>query len=272
MNIVQYKKGDIVKVVDESGASVAEYTYDAWGNILTETGNFYVRTYNPFRYRGYYYDVETELYYLQSRYYDPAVGRFLNADAVDYLGATGTVLGYNLYAYCENNNVNLYDPTGNVVFGIGITCQYMCLTGGFVSVTYLWDNKGNHGIFISTGVGVGLFGVSLAVSATFSWRSTVYDYIGTYGWSIGGSLTIGPGAGVFIGGDISFDKKGPSAFTISLGIGVGITKIEAHCYGCIGVYIPLQSYKFKYYKKYNRAEVGHYLRKNTNLSLRKLQW
>ena len=109
---VKNRQGDIVKVVDESGTTQAEYTYDAWGNVLTETGNFYVRTYNPFRYRGYYYDVETELYYLQSRYYDPAVGRFLNADAVDYLGATGTVLGYNLYSYCENNAVVHIDLSG----------------------------------------------------------------------------------------------------------------------------------------------------------------
>ena len=65
---------------------------------------------NPFRYRGYYYDTESGFYYLQSRYYDPEVGRFLNADGI--LGANQDILSYNLYAYCSNNPVNLSDPTG----------------------------------------------------------------------------------------------------------------------------------------------------------------
>ena len=67
---------------------------------------------NPIRYRGYYYDTETGLYYLQSRYYDPDTGRFINADDVAFLGATGTVLSRNLFVYCENNPVVLFDPTG----------------------------------------------------------------------------------------------------------------------------------------------------------------
>ncbi len=70
--------------------------------------------YNPFRYRGYFYDVESGYYYLQSRYYNPTWGRFLNADGVAYLGVGDNLLGYNLYAYCGNNPVNLIDPTGNV--------------------------------------------------------------------------------------------------------------------------------------------------------------
>ena len=67
---------------------------------------------NPFRYRGYYYDTETGLYYLQSRYYDPEVGRFINCDDVNYIGVTGTAISYNLFAYCENNPVNWKDNTG----------------------------------------------------------------------------------------------------------------------------------------------------------------
>ena len=68
---------------------------------------------NPFRYRGYYYDNESGFYYLQSRYYDPATGRFLNADDTAYIGASGTILGYSLFAYCENNPVSYMDSTGN---------------------------------------------------------------------------------------------------------------------------------------------------------------
>ncbi len=67
-------------------------------------------TYNPFRYRGYYYDTQTELYYLQSRYYNPSWGRFLNADI--YINANGDILGFNMFAYCSNNPVMFTDPTG----------------------------------------------------------------------------------------------------------------------------------------------------------------
>ena len=76
----------------------------------------YLAEYNSLRYRGYAYDNEVGLYYLQSRYFDPKVGRFINADDTDYLGASGTVLGFNLYAYCENNGVNKNDTSGNATF------------------------------------------------------------------------------------------------------------------------------------------------------------
>ena len=82
---------------------------------------------NIFRYRGYVYDADTELYYLQSRYYDPDCGRFLNPDDTSYLGESGTILGWNLYSYCENNAVNCLDITGKVMnkdySGMGIKCR-----------------------------------------------------------------------------------------------------------------------------------------------------
>jgi len=69
----------------------------------------------PLRYRGYVYDTETGFYYLQSRYYDPTTGRFINADDIDYLGADGTLLGYNLFTYCGNNPLLYSDPTGTFI-------------------------------------------------------------------------------------------------------------------------------------------------------------
>ena len=89
-----------------------EYAYDAWGNLLSTTGRL-ARTlgeYNPLRYRGYVYDTETGFYYLQSRYYDPELGRFINTDI---LVSTGQgVLGNNMFAYCRNNPANRKDTLG----------------------------------------------------------------------------------------------------------------------------------------------------------------
>ena len=103
---------DIVGLTDASGNLVVEYTYDAWGKLLSTTGTLAttIGVKNPFRYRGYYYDTETGFYYLQSRYYDPAVRRFINADK---LVATQTLNGMNLYAYCFNNPINFGDSEGD---------------------------------------------------------------------------------------------------------------------------------------------------------------
>ena len=101
--------------MNNAGNVVVEYTYDAWGNPLTVTGSAAstLGAANPLRYRGYIYDEETGLYYVISRYYDPEIGRFINADDIDYLGADGSPLSYNLFAYCMNNPVNRFDVNGN---------------------------------------------------------------------------------------------------------------------------------------------------------------
>ena len=105
-------QGDITEIVDKDGKAVAEYAYDAWGNMLTEdNGTLTVGKLNPFRYRGYVYDEETGLYYLQSRYYDPFTGRFLNADVYTDT-ESGTPLSTNMFAYCENNAINKSDDEG----------------------------------------------------------------------------------------------------------------------------------------------------------------
>ena len=105
-------QGDVIAITDASGNVVTEYTYDPWGNILSVTGTLAstIGADNPLRYRGYYYDSETGLYYLNSRYYDPATGRFLNADLQL---STDAIIGMNLFAYCGNNPVCRIDKNGN---------------------------------------------------------------------------------------------------------------------------------------------------------------
>ena len=107
-------QGDIIGIINAVGMELVSYSYDAWGNILwtEDDSGRNLAELNPYRYRGYYYDTETRLYYLNSRYYDPKVGRFLNADAIDYLRMNGQ-FNCNLYIYCANNPVNMIDLTGN---------------------------------------------------------------------------------------------------------------------------------------------------------------
>ena len=115
-------QGDITGIVNSSGSVLIRYYYDAFGkrttdycadDLLDRIVRMMYSLGNPFGYRGYCYDADTGLYYLQSRYYDFNTGRFINADDTNYLNATGTVLGCNLFAYCENDPVNCVDATGN---------------------------------------------------------------------------------------------------------------------------------------------------------------
>ena len=105
-------QNDVVGLMDGSGTRVVEYTYDAWGKLISTTGTLATSlgADNPFRYRGYYYDTETGLYYLMTRYYDPEVCRFISADV--YMSTGQGVLGGNMWAYCLNNPANMRDSNG----------------------------------------------------------------------------------------------------------------------------------------------------------------
>jgi RHS repeat-associated protein len=106
-------QGDIIGLFDKTGTQVVSYSYDTWGKLISIGGSLAstVGAENPYRYRGYRYDTETGLYYLQSRYYNPEWGRFINADAIG--GKVGELLSHNIFAYCRNNPVNMLDVNGN---------------------------------------------------------------------------------------------------------------------------------------------------------------
>ena len=111
---VRNGQNDIIRLIDGDNNTIVEYAYDSWGTPLSTTGTLAstLGAQNPFRYRGYVYDAETGLYYVTSRYYDPEIGRWINADN-QIAGVGGEVLGYNMFAYCMNNPVNMSDPSGN---------------------------------------------------------------------------------------------------------------------------------------------------------------
>lgn len=105
---------DIIGILDEENNQIVSYEYDSLGNIINvvDESNNNIGTINPFRYRSYYYDKETNLYYLNDRYYNPEFGRFINADGV--INGTKDIRGYNLYAYCANDFINGRDENGNL--------------------------------------------------------------------------------------------------------------------------------------------------------------
>ena len=136
--------GDVIAIYNVNGNLQCTYDYDAWGNhkIYNQNGaeinksTIHIGNINPIRYRGYYWDSEFSLYYLQSRYYDPTLGRFISPDSVDYLEPQ-TIGGLNLYAYCGNNPIKYCDPTGHfaiTAFGIwaivGIVSAAVVIGGG----------------------------------------------------------------------------------------------------------------------------------------------
>ncbi len=177
--VITNTRGDIEELRLASGTMVARYVYDTWGNTIgilddegdpiTDTSSIAVQ--NPFRYRGYYYDAESGIYYLQSRYYDPVTGRFVNADDVATINDNLlSVSDKNLYAYCGNNPVIKGDDGGewaHIVIGAVIS-------GVFELGSQLLDNGGNFKdvnwkrVGIATAVG-GItagcsFGIGVAVS------------------------------------------------------------------------------------------------------------
>lgn len=119
-------QGDIEGILDLKGNLVVEYAYDAWGKVLSVTGSMSdtVGTINPMRYRGYYFDNETQYYYLQSRYYNPEFCRFINADEPSIINSKlEEIVSYNLFVYCLNNPVNMSDKVGYQPEWAGAICR-----------------------------------------------------------------------------------------------------------------------------------------------------
>ena len=147
---VRNGQGDIVKLIDATGSAVVEYTYNTWGKAVTTTGSLAgtLGLIQPFRYRGYVYDWETGLYYLQSRYYDPTTGRFISADVL--LSTGQGVLGHNCYAYCLGNPVNMVDDGGSAARDL--TQVSAEGASGYRRVNHMHVNNGERTRLIALGL------------------------------------------------------------------------------------------------------------------------
>ena len=170
-------QANIVALLDNSGAVVVKYKYDAWGKCQTtiiNSGAAEIARLNPFRYRSYYYDEETNFYFLKTRYYDPAIGRFMTIDDIRYLDPE-SINGLNLYAYCGNNPVNRVDCEGNFAIStilIGCLIAFaVCATVSTVSqgLQYGWNNISVgqvlvDGLFAAASVALATTGISFIAS------------------------------------------------------------------------------------------------------------
>ena len=151
---VKNAQNDVVRIVDSANETVVLYQYDSWGKLLScedTSENDIVSFINPYTYRGYFYDSDTEMYFLKSRYYNPELCRFINADGI--VNANQDILGNNLYAYCSNNPVKFCDPSGQsialLMTAIIPACIIACVAIiGIIGIASAMDNTA-----ISVGIG-----------------------------------------------------------------------------------------------------------------------
>ena len=143
-------QGDILYVYSSTGNKLVSYVYDAWGNIISTTysngGATTAARFNPFTYRGYYRDSETGMYYLNSRYYNPKMGRFISADA--YVSTGQGLLGYNMYAYCGNNPVNRIDSEGEFWWAVILAIAVIALPT-LLSSCVSGNSNTNDGLYVN---------------------------------------------------------------------------------------------------------------------------
>ena len=186
-------QGDIVAVYDNEGEQLITYTYDAWGNFkehyLHSGVGYSGAQYNPFRYRGYYYDTDLGMYYLQSRYYDPNTCRFISPDTSAVLTATPMALtDKNLYAYCDNNPVMRVDEDGEfwgTAFVIGATVGLVVgVAGQVVSdlITSAINKKmafSSWQTYVGAAVGGALGGAILGVTGNVAAANAASGFITT---------------------------------------------------------------------------------------------
>ena len=231
---VKNLQGDILKVITATGTEAATYTYDAWGKLLTSTGD--LADINPLRYRGYFYDTETSLYYLKSRYYNPEVGRFINPDVFATTDVDG-VLSANMFAYCENNPIRNSDFSG-ALFGLDPASAIIGAATGAITSLISGIASGDRGkdLILDVALGAAAGATDGFISAAISAVAAATDAYKCYkdGVSIEGCVIVFASefAASFVSGALFkkgffgkgiWDDLGGAAFDLSVGFAVNLT-------------------------------------------------
>ena len=183
--------GNIIGILNNSGVIVSKFDYDAFGNIINQTGSVI----SNFRYKGYYYDTDIELYYLKSRFYSSELCRFISPDSVNYLDPS-SINGLNLYCYCHNNPVMYSDESGHIAISTLVWILIgaaVLTTAGVVTYGAVSEKPVVLDASFSAGIGAGI-GVKVGISFVLDFKN--------------GSIGFYPHAGVFAG--VKFNAIGGS--------------------------------------------------------------
>ena len=167
-------QGDVVGVYNSSGTKLVTFKYDAYGNC-TVSGDANFAQYCKIRYRGYYFDAETGLYWVQTRYYNPEWCRWISPDTLDYLDPE-TTHGLNLYAYCGNDPVNFTDPSGHLAFFILTAIIGAAIGVGITAAVDYADNKQfdlHWGWYLGAGLLGALIGAGIGMAVSYSATGTI---------------------------------------------------------------------------------------------------
>ncbi len=235
-------QGDVVALLDSNGVVVASYEYDAWGNhrvfnadhldITNDEGyNNHVGNINPIRYRSYYFDTDSGMYWLTTRFYDPKVGRFISQDEYSYLDPE-SINGLNLYAYCKNNPIMMVDPNGNIAItticllisiGVGAVIGAAAGFGIGVAIDYADDGQVFNGsvpwyAYVGLTIGGGVVGGALG--ALFPVVAPATGAAGAAGATGVAGLALVGGETVVVAGAVAIE----AGLAVVLGLGLYFSK------------------------------------------------
>ena len=215
---------NIIGLVDSNNQLVAKYSYDAFGNVLTKEGAY--ATKNPFLYKGYYYEHSMGLYYLESRYYDPRIRRFISPDNIDYLEPT-SFNGLNLYVYCGNDPVN-YRIFNDLTKNSYISIKYQIANNTNTSLVNIYRILQKSNVF-------NLFGYQLRESAGWDDSPDMStSWFGRIGFSSYTTYTKGRTGLIYVFAGKTSDVMNWFDETYYAGVGLNL-------FGILGIEIQLET-------------------------------
>ena len=209
--LIKNLQGDVTRILNNNLETVAQYVYDPWGklvNILDANGEpnsgISIANINPIRYRGYYFDMETGFYYVSSRYYDPEIGRWINADTSEALTVGfENFVQYNLFAYCFNNPVNMTDETGAWPSWVGkvvAAVAVVAVVAAVAAITVATAGAGTAAAVIAVGAAKGAAIGMISGAAMGAATGAVRHRVSTGSWNGAGTAALnGMGDGALSG-------------------------------------------------------------------------
>ena len=218
--------GLILGIYNSDGLIVARYVYDAFGNhkvydgyYNANTNDSFIGNINPFRYKSYYYDKESNLYYLNSRYYSPIYYRFISIDDIDYLKSE-SINGINLYAYCGNDPINYTDPSGHMAGWLGWVLGGLVVVGLFAATIIFAGGFFAGCVAIYSAMCGFAFGTAATTISSFAFVGAATTYIGLLAYNSLNIATAGIRGSTYEKAFNDFMEMGDDAFISTLSSGI----------------------------------------------------